>query len=62
MSELRWRKSSHSQQHECVEVACAGVAAKLRDGKLGDESPVLSVSAEVFGAFLRAVKSDRFPG
>ncbi|KAA5831298.1 DUF397 domain-containing protein [Saccharopolyspora hirsuta] len=58
-----WRKSSRSAQAgNCVEVASAGGtdAALVRDSKLGDESPVLSLSEKAFGSFVSSVKAGRF--
>ncbi|KAA5836054.1 DUF397 domain-containing protein [Saccharopolyspora hirsuta] len=52
-----WRKSSHStQQSACVEVAINGSSAGIRDSKLGEQSPVLLLSAPSWAAFLTKVK------
>lgn len=51
-----WKKSSHSQgQDDCVEVASGPGAVYLRDSKLGDASPVLSLSTTQWRAVLAAI-------
>lgn len=60
MNTTPWRKSSHSgQANNCVEVADARL---IRDSKLGDESPILSLSTQVFAAFIAATKSGKLDG
>lgn len=55
-----WRKSSHSgNDGACVEVASASPGRLVRDSKLGERSPVLSVPVAEFGAFLDAVRAGR---
>lgn len=54
----QWRKSSYSGQgNACVEVADARL---VRDSKLGDESPILSLSEAAFKAFIDATKRGKF--
>ena len=53
----QWRKSSHSQQGDCVEVATnIPGAPMIRDSKLGDESPILILEPAVYAAFIEFVK------
>lgn len=57
---LTWRKSSKSQQNNCVEVAVQPDAVFIRDSK--DRSGhVLQFSHDDWSAFLAAVKSGEFP-
>lgn len=58
----QWRKSSRSGgANKCVEIATNLSAASLiRDSKLGDQSPILSVSPSVFATFLNATARGRF--
>lgn len=51
---VSWRKSSYSQTvNDCVETAVLpGGARGVRDSKLGGSSPVLSVPAAQFAAFV----------
>lgn len=61
INEPQWRTSSRSGKSNCVQVATnLASAALVRDSKLGARSPVLSVSPQVFGRFLGAVRSGRF--
>ncbi|GIG57683.1 hypothetical protein Lfu02_20550 [Longispora fulva] len=54
---LAWRRSSRSADTgNCVEVAVGVGLVGVRDSKLGDESPVLVVSAEDWRGFLAAVR------
>ncbi|WP_344240090.1 DUF397 domain-containing protein [Actinocorallia libanotica] len=56
MSRPVWRKSSHSEETECVEVANdAGVL--VRDGK-NPEAGVLWISRSVWRALLGELKDD----
>ncbi|MEU7027186.1 DUF397 domain-containing protein [Streptomyces sp. NPDC046275] len=49
-----WRKSSYSGSEggACVEVAAHPAAVHLRDSKLGETSPVLTVSPAAWSAFV----------
>ncbi|WP_223839727.1 DUF397 domain-containing protein [Saccharopolyspora pogona] len=57
-----WKKSSRSgQANACVEVASNLPERTLvRDSKLGDSSPILSMSAAVFESFVNNVKTGKF--
>jgi Domain of unknown function (DUF397) len=62
MTNLEWRKSSHSgtEGAECVEVAAlAGRMVGMRDSKNPD-GPVLSLTPGEWSAFLRDVRSSAF--
>lgn len=55
-----WVKSKFCSGGSCVEVAPADDAVLLRDGKLGDASPVLTIGRADWTEFLAAVpKLDR---
>lgn len=61
MSECNWKKSSRSTQGgQCVQTAGVRGAALIRDSKLGERSPILSLSPAVFGRFVDAIRADRF--
>ncbi len=51
---LQWVRSSHCADHTCVEVADAGDAILVRDGKNAD-SHILSFDRRDWHAFLDAV-------
>ena len=56
--EVRWVKSSYSSGHaQCVETAVIAGGRLVRDSKLGEESPILGVSGELWAAFTRKIKS-----
>lgn len=54
-----WRRSSYSGGgNACVEVAAlSDDRVGVRDSKLGDRSPVLTVPAAVFADFIDSVKT-----
>ncbi|MFI0922386.1 DUF397 domain-containing protein [Streptomyces sp. NPDC021012] len=54
-----WRKSSYSGDEggNCVEVAAHPAAVHVRDSKLGESSPVFSVSPAVWGSFVGGAAS-----
>ncbi|MEU6129386.1 DUF397 domain-containing protein [Saccharopolyspora sp. NPDC047091] len=61
MSEFQWKTSSRSTQGgQCVQTAGRCGAALIRDSRLGDRSPVLSVAPAAFGRFVDAIKSGGF--
>ncbi|MEU7019842.1 DUF397 domain-containing protein [Streptomyces sp. NPDC046203] len=49
-----WRKSSYSGSEggDCVEVATHPAAVHVRDSKLGETSPVFTVSPTTWNAFV----------
>lgn len=56
----RWVKSSRStSQGQCVEAAGLPDRNAVRDSKLGDDSPILTVPRGAFAAFIEAIKADR---
>ncbi|QSB05990.1 DUF397 domain-containing protein [Natronoglycomyces albus] len=54
----QWRKSSRSQGNggACVEARRSDVNQQIRDSKLGNASPVFSMTVEDFGCLLRAAR------
>lgn len=50
--EVAWERSSFCGNATCVEVAGDGDRVLLRDGKLGDASPVISFSPAEWASFL----------
>lgn len=55
-----WRESTYSNnQGACVEIAELPGSHLVRDSKLGDRSPILTVTPEAFAAFVQAVKDDQ---
>lgn len=57
MTPSKWRKSSRSQGGgQCVEARLAETGPQVRDSKLGDASPILSLSRNDFAGLLRAVR------
>lgn len=55
----RWRKSSYSQgQNTCVEITdTVPGRVGIRDSKLGDASPILTVTTAEWHALLTAVRT-----
>ena len=58
--DLKWRKSSYSQNEECVEVAFSDSSVLVRDTKCRQHQP-LSVRPAAWADFLCAVRSGEFP-
>ena len=54
-ADMRWRKSSASNQSNCVEVACDGESVMIRDSK-DSGGPALSVPTESWQRFVDFVK------
>jgi uncharacterized protein DUF397 len=55
--EVGWQKSSYSgQAGSCVEVGQVADLVGMRDSKLGDASPVLTVSPSRWADFVAAIK------
>lgn len=52
---LRWRKSSHSEINECVEVSLDGRTLFLRDSK-DPEGPVIRMAPAAREAFAAALR------
>lgn len=52
---LRWRKSSHSEIDECVEISLDGRALLLRDSKDPD-GPVIRMAPAAREAFAAALR------
>lgn len=52
---LTWRKSSHSGNTSCVDIARAHAAVAIRDSKAPD-GPALLVSAAAFARFLDSLR------
>lgn len=61
LSQATWRKASRSgQQNQCVEVALnVPDMAAVRDSKLGNDSPILSLAPAQFTSLLNAIKDGR---
>ena len=57
--EVKWLKAC--SDGSCVEVAHDGGRVLVRDGKLGDESPVLEYGAEEWGEVLNSVRLGFLP-
>jgi hypothetical protein len=61
LTRAAWRKSSFSGSgNACVEVADLATGTGIRDSKLGDRSPVLSVTTAHWSAFTAGVRSGDF--
>jgi len=54
----KWRKSSRSGNSggNCVEARTDGQSFEVRDSKLGDDSPIIGLSAEDYVGLLRAAQ------
>lgn len=65
MSPNRWHKSSYSPNQgtrDCVEVMHAGNTVSMRDSKLGDDSPILTVTADQWRAIIGAIRAGELRG
>lgn len=60
MTEVDWRRSTFCASGSCVECKTTGRHVLIRDGKLDDDSPILSVSKDAWRTFIGAVKEDAF--
>jgi len=61
MADIRWRKSSYSNNGDCVELAPLGDGmVGIRDDKLRDDSPVLRFTRAEMWAFLQGAKAGEF--
>ena len=58
-SNARWRKSNHSSDGQCVEVAFVGDAIGVRDSK-NPTGGMLEFTGPEWAAFLKGVKSGEF--
>ena len=56
---LRWRKSSHSSENACVELAPAAPLVAARDSKRPAQ-PHLAVQPRIWARFANGVKTGRF--
>jgi hypothetical protein len=60
---MNWQKSNrckNANDGHCVEVAVVPVGRWVRDSKLGDRSPVLSVPATQFAVFTGGIRGGEF--
>ena len=57
-ADARWRSACGGGN--CVEVAFEGGHVRVRDGKRGDESPILTFTNEEWRVFVESVKAGRF--
>ncbi|WP_216214669.1 DUF397 domain-containing protein [Amycolatopsis aidingensis] len=56
-----WRKSSYSGQNGCVELSGSAPGhIRVRDSKLGADSPILVFDRHEIQAFLRGAKDGEF--
>jgi hypothetical protein len=55
----KWRKSSFSQNGDCVEITFSGGKVLARDSKRPDEC-VLTLTFSGWSAFVAGVRSDKF--
>jgi hypothetical protein len=57
----QFRKSTYSNQGNCVEVAVSGASILLRDSK-NCSGPILTLGKSQFNGFLSALRAGRFGG
>ncbi|MGH3586544.1 MAG: DUF397 domain-containing protein [Pseudonocardia sp.] len=58
-----WRKSSYSQgENTCVEIATAVGGVGIRDSKLADASPILTVSIDGWRDLITAIRDGELGG
>lgn len=60
MTPNRWHKSSYSPNQgtrDCVEVMHSGDTVAMRDSKLGDASPILTVTTDGWRALITAIRA-----
>jgi hypothetical protein len=58
LAPVTWRKSTFSNDTgACVEVADLATGTAVRDSKLGDGSPVLSVTAPQWSGFIARIRA-----
>ncbi|MCG5215976.1 DUF397 domain-containing protein [Streptosporangium sp. KLBMP 9127] len=55
-----WRSSGACNGGHCVEVAFSKDLVAVRDGKKGDEGPVLAFGLDEWESFITDVKAGRF--
>lgn len=55
-----WRKSSYSDNGECVELAMLDDGIGVRDSKLGDDSPVLTFTRTELAALVAGIRTGEF--
>ncbi|WP_223208014.1 DUF397 domain-containing protein [Actinopolyspora erythraea] len=55
-----WYKSSYSRANGCVEVGSGRHVIGVRDSKLGQAGPVLTLTPAVWSAFTTALRGGRF--
>jgi uncharacterized protein DUF397 len=61
LAPVTWRKSTFSNDTgACVEVADLATGTGVRDSKLGDASPVLSVTTTQWAAFTAGLRGGQF--
>ncbi|WP_233526423.1 DUF397 domain-containing protein [Actinomadura spongiicola] len=58
---MNWRKASHSEDSDCVEVAALGSSALVRDSK-DPAAGVLTLDSVQWNALLNAVRSGDLNG
>ncbi|MBB5155122.1 DUF397 domain-containing protein [Saccharopolyspora phatthalungensis] len=59
MTELNWRKSSYTDQYNCVEVAMTPDTTAVRDSKNRD-GDALAFTTQHWHSFLSAIKADHY--